>query len=91
MKYTIKARGSFNRSLKRCLKRGFDEEILLEAIAILAETGTLPRKYKPHPLRGKYTGCMECHLQPDCLLIWQQNDRELILLLIEIGTHSDLF
>jgi len=34
---------------------------------------------------------MECHIQPDWLLVWTQNDNELILLLTNTGTHSDLF
>jgi len=91
MKYQIKTKGSFRRSFKRCIKRGLDENIFVEAISILAETGTLPPQYKPHPLHGRYEGCMECHLQPDWLLVWQQNDKELILILIDTGTHSDLF
>ena len=91
MKYEIKVKGSFKRSFKRCLKRGLDERIFIEAISILAETGNLPQKYNPHALHGKYEGCMECHLQPDWLLVWKQNDKELILILVDTGTHSDLF
>lgn len=34
---------------------------------------------------------LECHIQSDWLLIWQQNDEELILLFTNTGTHSDLF
>jgi mRNA interferase YafQ len=33
----------------------------------------------------------ECHIQPDWLLIWKQNNTELILILSNTGTHSDLF
>ncbi len=33
----------------------------------------------------------ECHIQPDWLLVWQQDDEQLTLLLIDTGTHSDLF
>ena len=41
--------------------------------------------------KGKYTGCWECHLEPDWLLIWRQNDYALVLILVDTGTHSDLF
>ena len=27
----------------------------------------------------------------DWLLVWKQNDKELILILTETGTHSDIF
>ena len=30
-------------------------------------------------------------MQPDWLLIWRQNDRELELILVDTGSHSDLF
>lgn len=42
-------------------------------------------------LIGKYAGLWECHIQGDWLLIWSQDDTELILLFTDIGTHSDLF
>ena len=66
-------------------------ELLRKAISLLAETGTLPATYKPHKLAGKYKVLWECHLQPDWLLVWQQNDTELILLFTNTGTHADLF
>lgn len=72
-------------------KRGLDIECLKNVINILQETGSLPSKYKPHKLKGNYSGCWECHIQPDWLLIWQQNDTELRLILIDTGTHSDVF
>ena len=34
------------------MKRGCDEELFRTAITILAETGSLPKEYKPHPLKG---------------------------------------
>ena len=64
---------------------------LKEVIAILESKGELPPKYRPHILSGRYAGKWECHLRPDWLLIWDQNDTELTLLLIDTGTHSDLF
>ena len=73
------------------MKRGCDEELFRTAITILAKTGSLPKEYKPHPLKGIYKGCMECHLTPDWLLVWKQNDKELILLLVDKGTHQDIF
>ena len=36
-------------------------------------------------------GTVPSNLRPDWLLIWDQNDTELTLLLIDTGTHSDLF
>ena len=33
----------------------------------------------------------ECHIEPDWLLVYRINNDELILLLVETGSHSDLF
>ncbi|MCF0184728.1 MAG: type II toxin-antitoxin system mRNA interferase toxin, RelE/StbE family [Bacteroidaceae bacterium] len=38
-----------------------------------------------------YAGCWACHIQPDWLLLWEPHGTELILLLVDTGTHSDLF
>lgn len=73
------------------MKRGLDEEKFRKVVSILVEEGRLPQQYRPHKLTGKYSGLWECHIQPDWLLVWQQNDEELILILVDTGTHSDLF
>ena len=38
-----------------------------------------------------YKGCWECHINPDWLMIWKQFDKELQLILVDTGSHSDLF
>lgn len=91
MKYSIVYTGQFKRSLKKCAKRGLNIKVLTDALDILQTTGTLPIQYKPHRLVGDYIGCWECHLEPDWLLIWRQNDVVLELILVDTGTHSDLF
>ena len=91
MKYTIIPSKRFLKDMKRCEKRGYNMQLIKDAIAQLAETGTLPATYRPHKLSGQYAGMWGCHLKPDWLLIWEQNDTELILLFTGTGTHSDLF
>ena len=91
MKYTIIPSKRFMKDMKHCEKRGYNMQLIKDAIAQLAEKGTLPATYRPHKLSGQYAGMWECHLKPDWLLIWEQNDTELILLFTGTGTHSDLF
>ena len=66
-------------------------DLLQEAITLLAQTGTLPAQYKAHKLSGNREGEWECHIKPDWLLVWEQNDTDLILLMLNTGTHSDIF
>lgn len=89
--YSISYSNRFNKDLKRCLKRGLDLRLIFDAIQLLQATGTLPPKYHPHKLRGDMRGQWECHIGPDWLMTWQQNDTELTLLFLQTGTHSDLF
>lgn len=54
---------------------------------------TLEEKYRDHQLFDdkKYKNCRECHIEPDWLLVYQYLEDQLILLLIQTGSHSDLF
>lgn len=91
MSYSVSYTGRFKKSLKRCIRRGLDVAEFEKVISLLIEKGSLPEIYKPHKLVGDYAECWECHIQPDWLLVWKQNNVELTLLLIDTGTHSDLF
>lgn len=66
-------------------------EKLKEIIRELVVSGRVLGKFKPHLLHGNRNGQWECHIQPDWLLIWEQNDKELTLLMLNTGTHADLF
>ncbi len=89
--YSINYSKRFEKDLKRCVKRGLDIQLIKDAVKLLAETGSLPAKYRPHRLSGKMQGQWECHIEPDWLMTWLQNDTELTLLFLQTGTHSDLF
>ncbi|MCL2039477.1 MAG: type II toxin-antitoxin system YafQ family toxin [Bacteroidetes bacterium] len=91
MKYEIKTTKKFDKNLEKCKRRNLNIELLWEVVGILESGKSLPAKYKTHKLKGEYKDCWECHIQPDWLLVWQQKDKELILILTNTGTHSDLF
>ena len=85
------ASNRFKKDLKTAQKRGFDMSLLRTVINDLAEEKTLAPKYRDHELTGEYKGFRECHVQPDWLLIYRIEHRELELFLFRTGTHSDLF
>lgn len=89
--YSIEYTNRFKKDLKRCKKRGYDLNLLITVVDILQKNGELPAIYKPHMLKGKYNGLWECHIKSDWLLVWQQNNDSLSLLMMNTGTHSDLF
>ena len=90
MKYTVRYSGRFKKSFKLCKRRGLNIAHFETVVRLLAETGTLPSKYRPHLLTGNYAGIWECHIEPDWLLLWKQDNEQLILLLLDTGTHSDI-
>ena len=89
--YEIRMTKTFRKDTERCKKRGYDMQLLSAAIHLLESNGCLPMSYKPHKLSGIYEGTWEAHIKGNWLLLWQQNDTELILLFTGTGTHSDVF
>lgn len=91
MAYRVILSTQFKKEFRRCIKRGLNMKLITDAMDLLEATGSLPAKYRPHKLSGNMDGIWECHIQPDWLMTWEQNDTELILLFLRTGTHSDLF
>jgi len=69
--YSVTFTTKFRKDLKTIEKRGYNIELLKQAISELMLTGTLPAKNKPHKLSGPFVGYKEAHLDPDWLLIWK--------------------
>lgn len=90
-KYKLQVTGQFKQDLKRCKKRGLPMEKLWEVINRLLDGETLEDKYRAHTLSGDRNGQWECHIEPNWLLIWEVRDEQLILVMLNTGTHSDLF
>ena len=89
--YNIEYTNQFKKDLRLCQRQGRDMKKIYSVISLLGETGTLPKKYKPHRLIGNYKGKWECHIQSDWLLIWEQFDNELRMIMTNTGTHSELY
>ena len=90
MRYKVVSSTRFEKDLKRCVRRGLNMRLIYEAIHILEEEGSLPLRYRPHKLKADKRGIWECHIQPDWLMTWEQDDMQLTLLFLQTGTHSDL-
>ena len=91
MKYTVFPSAKFKKGLERAKKRGLDIAKLIKIVDMLADGKTLPPEYKDHQLIGNHAGERECHIEPDWLLIYKYKNDQLILYLVDTGTHSDLF
>lgn len=90
-KYELHITGECKQNLKLCKKRGLPMNELWDVVGKLLRGEVLEQKYRAHILNGDRQGQWECHIRPDWLLIWEQNERELILIMVNTGSHSDLF
>ena len=93
MKYKITTTTYFKKELKTIRKRNKDLSKLKKVVDIISNGEKLEEKYKDHQLINttKFKNCRECHIEPDWLLVYRINNDELILVLVETGSHSDLF
>ena len=65
MSYVLSFSGQFKKDFKLCKKRNYDLSLIEMVFDLLKEKGELPAKYKPHILKGDYSGYWECHIKPD--------------------------
>lgn len=86
--YTKQFQKSFNKILSSGkIKR---DEVEL-AVDILCQGNKLPAKYNNHKLHGEYMDYEECHIKGDLVLIYKIEKDNLVLVLINLGSHSELF
>jgi mRNA interferase YafQ len=79
----------FDRDVKLARKRGKDLSKLHDVMDLLLKGKKLTPKYIDHWLTGNYCNRRECHIEPDWLLIYKPELKEIIF--ERTGTHSDLF
>lgn len=90
---TIDTPGSFKRDFKRESRvpyktpLGVDVKKVIDALVL---DKPLAASYRDHGLTGEWTGCRECHIKPDLLLIYKKVGEDK-LILARLGSHSELF
>ncbi len=82
----------FRKSIKKIVRSGriSREEIEL-FIDNIAAGKPFEQQHEDHALIGEWLSFRECHIKPDLLLIYKIEKNILILLLADIGSHSNLF
>jgi len=85
----IRVKNKFEKDIKLLEKKGKKLKKLFETMEDLASERVLNIKFRDHFLKGKYTDCRECHIEPDWLLIYTKNKTEITF--IRSGSHANLF
>jgi mRNA interferase YafQ len=90
--YKILFAKDFVKSTRRLEQSGkFKKKELDDVLLLLAGGEPLPAIYRDHALRGEYAGSRECHVRGDLLLTYEKHDAILVLVMMRIGTHHQLF
>ena len=90
-KYKIRFLKIYKKDFKK-LKHNKDKLIkLADIIEKLSNGEILADRHRDHDLKGDWKGFRECHVEPDLLLIYKIIDDQLVLVLVRMGSHSDLF
>ena len=92
IKYNIKYSKEFKKSFKKLKKQGKNIDKLLDVVELLSMNVLLDFKYRDHALSNNniFKNCRECHIEPDWLLIYKYIDEDLVLLLVNTGSHSEV-
>lgn len=80
--------------MKRIQKSGRKKSDMTKTkwvIEQLALPAILPKKNRDHALSSNFIIYRECHILPDLLLIYLQDEAAQELFLYRIGSHSELF
>ena len=90
--YRITFAKQYQKSIKKLVKSGVVSlEEVNAVVNLIAEKHSLPTKYRDHKLTGELQQYRECHIRPDVLLQYRLYRNELILLVVDIGSHANLF
>jgi len=90
--YSLKHSKKFKKELKKINKNAnFNIKELEYILNLLTNNRPLNKKYQNHKLHGEFNNCYECHIKSDLLLIYDIDQQNLIIHLLRIGSHSELF
>ena len=93
--YQIKRTKLFEKSYKKIKNSGILKPQIIKTlenvIDSLKNSQKLDKKFKDHQLIGELKEFRECHIKDDLLLVYKIEDSELILILVDIGSHTSVF
>lgn len=89
----VETTAKFEKRLKKYKKKHFNLQKLFDAVDCIVDRNEklLKTKYRDHALAGNWAGYRELHIEGDWLLVYKIDNNELILLLVDTGSHDELF
>jgi len=89
---SVKYSSAYKRAYKKLAKSGqFPKEALEGVIRTIQRGERLGAKYFDHELSGELSGHRECHIKFNLLLVYRIENDNLVLVLVNLGSHSGIF
>jgi mRNA interferase YafQ len=88
IKYTSRFKRDYRREKSGILGKRIDN-LLMEAVNMLAADQSLPERLRDHQLAGEWKDHRDCHIRPDLVLIYRKPNHD-SLELVRLGSHSEL-
>lgn len=89
MKRSFSRTSQFKKDIAKLKRQGKDLEKIKIVLEYLMYGKDIPQKYKDHPLKGNWENSRDCHIEPDCVLIYTIEGNHVRF--ERIGSHSELF
>ena len=90
--YQINFSRRYRKAVKKLMYSGnYDHDETEKVLSLLSQGIDLSQNYRDHQLAGDMNIYRECHIKSDLLLFYEIDPVGMIITLIDIGSHSDLF
>ena len=89
--FEIRKTNSFEKSLKKAIKKHLDIDELKRIVYKLANDIPLEKKNKDHQLKANLKDFRECHVNDDWVLLYIKDRKRLVLTLVNNGTYEEIF
>ncbi len=90
--YGIVVASRANKALRRHARSGiFPVEKFGIAMHHLRSGEPIPLSYQDHTLKGALSGYREFHLAADLLVQYKRNEKNRVITISKIGSHTELF
>jgi len=90
--YQLFSTKQYEKSLGRFRQgRSWNEASIRQLLELLRIGIALPITYQDHQLKADMELYRECHVKHNLLLLYERNESNRSIKLIDIGTHDDIF
>lgn len=90
--YRVVPLDQYEKAYTRVMRGGKVKPAIVDAIVDYLKHGKfLPAICKDHQLKGDMSMYRECHIKHDLLLQYRRDETAKVIVLVNIGTHQDLF